>query len=41
MKSLQQLLGHSDIKTTLGYVETNIDDLRQIQLVVDNAKTID
>ena len=41
LKSLQQLLGHSDIKTTLGYVETNIDDLRQIQLVVDNAKTID
>ncbi len=31
LKSLQQLLGHTDIKTTFGYIETNIDDLRKIQ----------
>ncbi|SMN17138.1 Integrase [uncultured Candidatus Thioglobus sp.] len=31
LKALQKLLGHQDIKTTMGYVETNIDDLREIQ----------
>ncbi|SMN17091.1 Integrase [uncultured Candidatus Thioglobus sp.] len=34
LKSLQQLLGHTDIKTTFGYIETNIDDLREIQSVL-------
>jgi site-specific recombinase XerD len=34
LKSLQQLLGHSDIRTTMGYVETNLDDLRIIQLAL-------
>lgn len=31
LKAVQQLLGHTNIKTTLGYVETNIDDLRKVQ----------
>ncbi len=31
LKALQKLLGHQDIKTTMGYIETNIDDLREIQ----------
>ena len=31
LKSLQQLLGHTDIKTTFGYIETGIGDLRKIQ----------
>lgn len=31
LKTVQQLLGHVDIKTTLGYVETNINDLRKLQ----------
>jgi integrase len=35
LKSLQQLLGHSDIRTTMGYVETNLDDLRIIQLALE------
>ncbi len=34
LKSLQRLLGHSDIKTTLEYVEINIDDLRKIQSIL-------
>ncbi|CAB5496256.1 hypothetical protein THERMOT_484 [Bathymodiolus thermophilus thioautotrophic gill symbiont] len=33
-----KITGHSDIKTTLGYVETNIDDLRKIQSVINNAR---
>lgn len=34
LKSLQQLLGHTDIKTTFGYIETNIGDLRKIQSIL-------
>lgn len=31
IKALQNLLGHQDVKTTLGYVAINIDDIRVIQ----------
>lgn len=34
LKSLQKLLGHADIKTTMGYVEVGIDDLRKIQAIL-------
>ena len=34
LKSLQQLLGHQDIKTTLEYVDVNIDNLRDIQSIL-------
>ena len=31
LKAAQQLLGHKSIKTTMGYIEVNLDDLRKIQ----------
>jgi integrase len=34
LKSLQDMLNHKDIRTTMIYVESNIDDLRQIQSVL-------
>ena len=34
LKSLQDMLNHKDIRTTMAYVESNIDDLRQIQSVL-------
>ncbi len=34
LKSLQKLLNHRNIKTTMSYIEVNIDDLRKIQSIL-------
>lgn len=30
LKAAQTILGHSDVRTTLGYIHSNMDDLRTV-----------